>query len=45
MGEQMIEYGREGWKQAFHDWKFYKETGIALGHQTDEVKNDGTLIL
>ena len=45
MSEQMIEYGREGWKQAFHDWKFYKETGIALGHQTAEVKDDGTLIL
>jgi hypothetical protein len=41
----MIEEGRFGFQKALSDWRLYLETGIIMGYNTDNLNNDGSIIL
>ena len=45
LSEEMIESGFKAMRKAWSEWQMYKETGIALGYQTDDLAADGSLIL
>jgi exodeoxyribonuclease VIII len=45
LSEEHIERGREAYKQALAEWKFYLETGIALGYRGEETKRKGVITL
>jgi exodeoxyribonuclease VIII len=45
LSEDMIEQGRQAWKQAFADWRLYKETGIVSKHNWFEFNDDGSKVL
>ena len=45
LSEDLIERGREAWKNAFYDYKFYLNTGIITGYRNSNRDEDGTIIL
>lgn len=45
LNEKMIEEGRFGFQKALSDWRLYLETGIVMGYNTDNLNNDGSIIL
>lgn len=45
LNEDMIEYGQNAFLKAINDWKFYLETGIELGYNTNASAADGALII
>jgi exodeoxyribonuclease VIII len=45
LGEEHIENGRKAYRQALADWKFYLETGIALGYNGYETNENGLIVL
>jgi len=45
LDEREIEAGYNALRKAWSEWKMYKETGIALGYQTENLAADGALIL
>lgn len=45
LGEDMIEQGRQAWKQAFADWRLYQEAGIVSKHNWFEFNDDGSKVL
>jgi len=45
LDEDMIESGFIALRKAWHEWRMYKETGISLGYQTENIAADGALIL
>ena len=45
LSEKMIDEGRNAYKNAIADWKFYLETGIATGYRGYERNNNGIIIL
>lgn len=45
LGEEHIENGRKAYRAALADWKFYLETGIALGYNGYETTEQGVIVL
>lgn len=45
LGEEHIERGRNAYKQALGDWKFYLETGVELGYNGFETTDEGIIVL
>lgn len=45
LSDEMIEQGRNAYKSALADWKFYLDTGIEMFYKTQDTRNDGALIL
>jgi hypothetical protein len=51
LSDEMIELGRNGnaykmgYKQALDNWKFYKETDVALGYDSTNRNEDGSIII
>lgn len=43
MSEETIEWGRKGWREAFHYWKQYVDHGIISGYIGKEVESDGSI--
>ena len=45
LSEKMIDEGRNAYKNAIADWKFYLETGIATGYRGYERNENGIIVL
>ncbi len=51
LSDDLIELGRNGnkwkmgYKQALDNWKFYKETDVALGYESTNRNEDGSIII
>lgn len=51
LSDDLIELGRNGnaykmgYKQALSNWKFYKETDVALGYESQNRNEDGSIII
>lgn len=45
LSDELIEYGQNAFEKAITDWKFYLETGIQLGYNTNASAADGALII
>ena len=45
LSDDLIEYGQNAFEKAITDWKFYLETGIQLGYNTNASAADGALII
>lgn len=45
LSDQMIEHGRDAYKKAISDWKFYLETKIPLGYTNQNMMDDGSITL
>lgn len=51
LSDDLIELGRNGnaykmgYKQALANWKFYKETDVALGYESQNRNEDGSIII
>jgi len=45
LSEEHIERGRAAYKQALAEWKFYLETGIALGYRGEETRRKGVITI
>jgi exodeoxyribonuclease VIII len=45
LSDEMIEQGRQAWKQAFSDWRLYNEAGIVSKHNWFDFNDDGSKVL
>lgn len=45
LSESMIEKGRYEYQKALESWKLYKDTGVALGYESENRNDDGSIIL
>lgn len=45
LSDELIEKGRVAYKTALAEWKFYLETGIALGYRGEETNEKGVITL
>lgn len=45
LSEEMIEQGRNAWKQAFLDYEMYLETGVVPSYNWHQYANDGSYLL
>ena len=45
LSDEMIEQGRNAWKQAFSDYEMYLETGVVPSYNWYQYANDGSYLL
>ena len=45
LSEAMIERGRFEYQKALESWKLYKDTGVALGYESENRNDDGSIVI
>ena len=45
LGEELLERGRNAWKQAFKDYEIYKETQVITSYNWHLYDNDGSFVI
>ena len=45
LSDEMIEFGRNAYKQAFSKWKQYLETGVMPSYHWYQFSKDGSYVL